>query len=152
MPDWKAIADRARTRLANISQEQAHAMEQVGGTVLTFAGAGVAGYIHGRRGGMPTYFGVPLDLGLAAVGGVVGLAGWAGEFSDYVLNFTNGFGAYYVGTMAAGKGQQARKDAGEFKGKEFTADEARKENVQPRAPVMAGGYNGPGFARAGGML
>lgn len=151
--DWKGIAERAKARLSNISKEEQKTMEHVGGTVLTYAGAGIAGYVHGRKGGMPTYFGIPLDLLVAAGGGVAGLAGWAGEYSPYILHFANGFGSYYIGTMAAGKGQQARKDAGEYKGKEFTAEEARKENVQTRAPVMAGdvyggpAHHAPGFTR-----
>lgn len=148
--DWKGIAERAKARLTNISSDQKQAMEHVGTTVLTYAGAGIAGYVHGRKGGMPTYFGVPLDLMVAGFGGLAGVAGWAGEYSPFVLGFANGFGAYYIGTMMAGKGQQARKDAGEYKGKEFTAEEARKENVQTRAPVMAGdGYGGPGHHAPG---
>jgi len=153
MTDWHDTADRLKARLAKIDAQQMETMNEVAETALVLGGAAVAGYVHGRKGGMPTYAGVPLDLMVAGVAGVVGLAGWAGSYSPWLLAFGNGFGAYYIGTMAAGKGQAARKAAkkpdgsSEFLGREYTADEQRAQGVQSRAPVMAGsdGYP-PGFA------
>ena len=147
MHDWKAIAERNKNRLATLHQQAADTMNDVAVTALTLGGAGIAGYVHGRKGGMPTYAGIPLDLLVAGVGGVVGLAGWAGGYSSWVMGLANGFGAYYVGTLAAGKGQAARKEKKEFLGREYTADEQRTNSVQSRAPITAGASHEPGFVQ-----
>jgi len=151
MTEWKDVAERLQNRIKSINAAQVETMNEVAETGLTLAGAGIAGYIHGRKGGMPTYGGIPLDLLVAGASGIVGLAGWAGGYSPWLLAFGNGWGAYYVGTLAAGKGLAARKNAKkadgtpEYLGREYTAEEQRAQGIQARAPVMAGANDSGGY-------
>lgn len=138
--DWKEAYERAKARKQNEQERQMDLVRTVLDTGLTFAGLGLMGYLHGRKGGIPAVGGIPVD---AAGGAVLGLGGlglvMAGyESGRHVAAFGTGLGGYWFASYMADFGAKRREKAGERLGRELTADEARAANVVTRPPVLAG--------------
>lgn len=131
------IAERARNSLARIREEQSNTMHRATAIVEVWGSAFAAGWLHGRKGLMPTLFGIPYDLLGALAFHVVGFSGAAKGAADHLHNVANGLGAYYAGGLGAALGQKMRKDAGEYKGVPYTDDEAKALKGQVRT-VVAG--------------
>lgn len=139
-------AARARGALARMRQEQAQSISDAKRVVEVGLSSFAIGYLHGRKGAMPTIAGVPYD----ALGGgiMVGLAlvGGAGEYRDDALNVGVGLLGYYAGNLGAQLGQKMRKDSPDWKGVALSEDEGKKLHLQPRT-IVAGGMP-RGFAPA----
>lgn len=126
-----------RARLARIREEQKETIESATAIVEINAASFGIGWLHGRKGLMPTLWGVPYDALAAGVMYVVALGKLAGKFSGHVLNLGHGFAAYYSGNLGAQLGQRMRKDSPDWKGEMLTPEAAKEMGGQARN-IVAG--------------
>jgi hypothetical protein len=126
-----------RARLARIREEQKETIESATAIVEINAASFGIGWLHGRKGLMPTLFGVPYDALAAGALYVVALGKLAGKFSAHALNFGHGFAAYYSGNLGAQLGQRMRKDSPDWKGEMLTPEAAKEMGGQARN-IVAG--------------
>jgi hypothetical protein len=143
--EWKQIAQRARAKLAGIYEENAEMIRAALDTGEVLLGAGVVGYVHGRKGYVPKVLGVPVDLGSFIVGKIGGFLMTAKHVTGAadVHALSNGPGAYYIGSVGADMGQRALRAAKnkdgtpEAKGRPLTEAEAKDVNGDVRT-IVAG--------------
>jgi len=152
---WKKMGTRLKGRLASIAEEKKEVIRHTADTVEVWLAAGGMGYLHGRKGGMPKYLGIPADLLAAGVTKIMAFAMGRRRFAADLHSLGNGFGAYYIGGVAAEYGQQARKTAGELKGVPFSdADAASQSPPVAVRTITSGnplGHGAPSYARASAL-
>lgn len=140
MADWKSRYESFKRRNDNKDQRSMEVVSAVADTALTFAGVGLMGYLHGRKGGIPAVAGMPLDAAGGAAFGLGGLAlvmsGWG--WGRHIAAFGTGLGSYWFGSYMADFGSRRREKAGEKLGRQLTTEEAQKAGVVARPPVLAG--------------
>jgi len=141
MADWKSRYEGYKKRRENQDDRMNDLVLGFVNSFSGYVGAGLMGFLHGRRGGLPAVGGLPVD---ALVGGIGGLAGMALTYFGYtaiggaVGGFAGGSGNYWFGCQMADLGQDKREEAGELLNRQFTTEEAQKEGVQSRRPIFAG--------------
>lgn len=128
-----------RTRLATFREQQKEVIADATAVIEIWGASFAAGWLHGRKGLMPTLFGVPYDALAAVACYVVAFGGMAKGAKAHVMNLGHGFGAYYAGNLGAQLGQRMRKETPEWKGTAWTEEEAKKLGGQVRNIV--GGYD-----------
>jgi hypothetical protein len=128
-----------RARLTRFKEEQRETIESATAIVEINAASFGIGWLHGRKGIMPTLWGVPYDALLAGAAYVVALGKLAGRYSGHVLNLGHGFAAYYSGNLGAQLGQRMRKESPDWKGVALTEDEAKAAGGQARN-IVAGNF------------
>jgi hypothetical protein len=130
-----------RHKLSAIMEEQKQNIEKATAIVEVGAAAFGLGFLHGRKGGMPETFGIPWDLGSAALLHLLGFSGYAEGYEQHLHNLGNGALAYYVGSMGAQIGQKMRQEVktgdDAWKGSPFTEEEAKKRGLGVRT-ITAG--------------
>lgn len=111
--EWKAIAQRARAKLDNIYEENKELVRATLDTGEVLIGSGLVGYVHGRKGYVPKYLGVPLDLGSFLIGKILAFGMTVKKVMGAadVHALSNGPGAYYIGSVGADMGQRALRAA-----------------------------------------
>lgn len=141
------------------SDERTHqAIMQIADTLAIFGGQGLAGFLHGRYGGMPDVLRMPVDGLVGALGGVASwgllLTGY-GEIARPINSFSSSMGGYLFGGVMADWGQSMREAAEgdnaaglhgvdkdgkqvQYLGREYNEEEAKKAGVQKRRPILAG--------------
>ena len=116
----KSVAERARSQIERVKEERKEEISKVKLIVEVGLGSFAIGWYHGRKGAMPTYFGVPMDAG---AGGLLILTGFF-KFSGSEDIFHVGLGvfSYWTGNLGAQLGQKMRKQTPDWKGTPFTTD------------------------------
>jgi hypothetical protein len=143
------LAERARNRVASFRREQEKTINRATAIVEIWGSSFAIGWLHGRKGIMPTLFGVPYDALGAVAAYVVAFSGMAKGAEDHVLNIGHGLGAYYAGNLGAALGQKMRKESPDWQGgKIYTEEEAKKLGGQVRV-VVAGAPQIPQYAPRG---
>jgi hypothetical protein len=148
MADWKSIAESSKKKLGNFVEENKQQIRYAADTAETWMGAGVMGYIHGRNGGMPKKFGVPVDLGVTGLLKAFAFGGWFGTkaIAADLHAIGNGTGSWFVGTMLLDVGQEKLRNAKDkdgkpvAKGHSLSEAEAKAADIDARAnTIIAGG-------------
>jgi hypothetical protein len=130
------IAARASARLRSIREEQKVSIDRAMAVVEIWGTSFALGWFHGRKGFMPTLFGIPYDALGAGLAYVVAFSGAAKGAEDHVMNIGHGAGAYYAGNLGAQLGQKMRKETPDWRGGiAYTEDEAKKLGGQVRTIV-----------------
>lgn len=111
--NWKEKAERYRAKVVNFAEEKREEIRAGMDTIECWGGAGTMGYIHGRYGGMPKRWGIPLDMGVTALLKAFAFGGWFGTKSVAadLHSVGNGTGSWVVGTLALDAGQKALRAA-----------------------------------------
>jgi hypothetical protein len=148
---WKARWERLKAKQAN-EQEREHEGVAAGIDMFaSYASAGLVGFLHGRKGGMPAVAKMPIDLLIGGFGSLIGfgLIMTGSSYGRHVAAFGQGAGNYWFGGQMAKIGQDKRQKAGEMlsqyddKGnllsvRTMTDAEATKAGVQLRGPITSG--------------
>ena len=137
-------ASSAENKLERIKENEKSTMRRALVLVETNLAAGALGFVHGRKGGMPTVMGIPYDAGLAGVALLLGFSGYARGYEDHLINIGAGACAYFTGNMMANLGQRMRKNAGELRGTPWTDDEAKEKHLSVRTITAGMPAFGPG--------
>lgn len=116
----KEQADRARASVKRIVEEQKDAIDQVFEILEVGGGAFAAGFLHGRNGAMPTYWGVPADAGIGVIGVGIGMMKFTG--ARHVFRIGLGVFSYWTGNLGAQVGQKLRKSSPDWKGTPMQTD------------------------------
>jgi hypothetical protein len=108
-----AMRNRAESMLSRAGKVKAKAEAAVHGLVRSAevgTSAFALGVVQGRYGPVEV-LGVPVDLGIAVAGHLVGFAGLAGNASAHVHAFADGALATYAATLGRGTGASWREKA-----------------------------------------
>jgi len=115
--------------------------------------AALLGYLKGRSGTVNDkgelvleVAGVPVDLGVAIAGHVVGFAGIAGRQADHVHNIANGALAAWLSATMVSIGKEASNEAGVATQGTFPPPYQRGGLPPPMAQVRRGMWANPAHA------
>ena len=138
---WRNLYERAHGRLNKIKEDNHETIRDISLMAGNFGGAALIGYMHGRRGAMPTYVGVPLDVIVWGAGGALAFAARSmlGDMGTSAAMGASLAGqTYYIASVFAGVGQRMRKDAKELLGRQYTAEELAAGKYAARPVITAG--------------
>jgi hypothetical protein len=147
MADWKAVAERSQKKIASFYAENKATLRAAADTAEVWTGAGVMAFVHGRYGGIPKRFGIPLDMAATVLLKAFAFGGWFGTkaVASDLHSLGNGTGAWWIGTMLLDVGQNQLKKAkkadgtAEALGRPLTEDEAKARNLDIRTNTIIAG-------------
>lgn len=147
---WKDRYEHLKRRNANEAEKQGDMLAMGIDSALVHAGAGLFGFLHGRKGGMPAVARVPLDAIVSTVGQGLGFVMMmtGRPWGRHIVAAALGPSAVWTAGLAAKWGQKIRREKGDMLSPEggnvaMTKKQEEELGVQYRPPVVAGGTRVP---------